>query len=263
MRDHVIRNSSRLRTYHDVRTELLEISRANRVLSQMPSPMDIGAAPFKKGGKRKGKNPSKDGKGKNQKGGKGKEQKDHSNNKGKGGTVNPNADKQCHYCKKWGHLKAECRKKAADEKADKNKGKGSGKPCAQAAAPENREPEPVTALPQVILDDGHDIIAALVPSTDILVDTGAGSNLFVKNFDPHAFECKDVSSKVLTTITGEPLKTPTKKQSYIETSGGTFQINYSESHRVGFNVMSAGQAANRGTWNMDHHWAKRSLHHDG
>ena len=67
MRDHVIRNSSRLRTYQDVRTELLEISRTIRVLSQMPFPMDIGAAPFKKGGKGKGKNPSKDGKGKDQK----------------------------------------------------------------------------------------------------------------------------------------------------------------------------------------------------
>ena len=39
MRDHIIRNSSRLTTYQLVRTELLEIARTSRVLNQMPVPM--------------------------------------------------------------------------------------------------------------------------------------------------------------------------------------------------------------------------------
>ena len=47
IRDHVIRNSSRLNTYQAIRNELLEMARTNRVLSQMPTPMDIGAVPWK------------------------------------------------------------------------------------------------------------------------------------------------------------------------------------------------------------------------
>ena len=71
-RDHVVRNATRLRTYQDVRTELLEISRTNRVISQLPTPMDIGAVPLTKGGKKgKGKDKSS-GKGQGGKTGKGK-----------------------------------------------------------------------------------------------------------------------------------------------------------------------------------------------
>ena len=65
IRDHVIRNANRLTTYEHVRDELLEIARTNRILSQMPTPMDIGALPK---GKSKGKGP----KGKDEKGSKGK-----------------------------------------------------------------------------------------------------------------------------------------------------------------------------------------------
>ena len=45
VRDHIIRNTNRLTSYQLVRDELLEIARTSRVLSQMPSPMDIGALP--------------------------------------------------------------------------------------------------------------------------------------------------------------------------------------------------------------------------
>eukprot|EP00439_Symbiodinium_sp_Y106_P010479 s4429_g1.t1 len=67
--DHVIRNAARLTTYSQVKAELLDIARTNRVIQQLPQPMDIGALPNKGGGKGKDK-----GKG----GGKGKD-------KGKGG----------------------------------------------------------------------------------------------------------------------------------------------------------------------------------
>ena len=58
IRDHIIRNSARLQTFQQVRYELLEIARTNRVLQQMPAPMDIGALP-----KGKGKGGEKGGKG--------------------------------------------------------------------------------------------------------------------------------------------------------------------------------------------------------
>ena len=77
--DHVIRNAARLTTYSQVKAELLDIARTNRVIQQLPQPMDIGALPNKGGGKGKDK-----GKG----GGKGKD-------KGKGGGKgNPGSSNQ-------------------------------------------------------------------------------------------------------------------------------------------------------------------------
>ena len=87
-----------LTTYSQVKAELLDIARTNRVIQQLPQPMDIGALPNKGGGKGKDK-----GKG----GGKGKD-------KGKGGGKgNPGSSNQtlCFYCDKPGHTKAECRKR--------------------------------------------------------------------------------------------------------------------------------------------------------
>ena len=56
VREHVIRKASRLRTYEQVRRELLEISRTNRVLQQIGAPINIGAMPKGKGdGRGKGK----------------------------------------------------------------------------------------------------------------------------------------------------------------------------------------------------------------
>ena len=76
MRDHIIRNSSRLTIYQLVRTELLEIARTSRVLNQMAVPMEIGGVPK---GKSKSKGQSKGPKGK----GKSTDQKG-SSSKGKG-----------------------------------------------------------------------------------------------------------------------------------------------------------------------------------
>ena len=63
MRDHIIRNATRLTCDQAVRSELLEIARTSRVLNQMPAPMEIGAIP-----KGKGKQPKGGGKGKENKG---------------------------------------------------------------------------------------------------------------------------------------------------------------------------------------------------
>ena len=118
MRDHVIRNSSRLNSYHLVRSELLEIARTSRVLNQVPQPMEIGATPKGKGkGKDKGKNPKGKGKSPDSKGArssseqKGKGKRSDTNKK-----ENPNKDKECHYCHRKGHIKSECRVKQKDDR---------------------------------------------------------------------------------------------------------------------------------------------------
>ena len=78
IRDHVTRNASRL-AYQSVRAELLEMSRASRVLAQMPSPMETGAVP------QKGKKGDGKGKGKSKGKGDGKSSNSKGNGKGKGG----------------------------------------------------------------------------------------------------------------------------------------------------------------------------------
>ena len=237
-RDHIIRNSARLTTFQQVRTELLEIARTNRVLSQMPAPMDIGALPKGKGGK------GKKGKG-DQKGGKGSGKSATKDGKGKETPkTNPNADKECFYCKKKGHVKAECRKKAAD---DKQKSKGSGKHRTPNAAAPSDEPEPMSATPT---QETTFIASAIAGQHEVLVDTGAGMHLFQAGFDQFATKLNSKANTGLVTVTGEPLETGGLKRSVIATEGGDFNIDYAESSKVGFSVMSAGQAALKGTWTI-------------
>ena len=237
-RDHLIMNASRLTTYDTVRTELLEMARTNRVLQQMPVPMDISAAPFKgkgkgKKGDTKGKDPKGKGKSEN-KGGKGK------NTKGKNSsTENPHKDKECRYCHKMGHIKSECRKRIADEK----NAQGSGKNRPHSGAPHaEEEPEPMGASPELIA-------GCVGLEKDILIDSGAGSHLFEKGFDEHAINVG--SARVgMVTVTGEPLSTGILKRSIINTDAGKFSIDYAESDKVQFSVLSAGKAAERGTWTV-------------
>ena len=129
-RDHLIMNASRLTTFDTARTELLEMARTNRVAQQMPVPMGISAAPYK--GKGKGKSEDKGGKAKSSKG---KTQR----------TENPHKDKECRYYHKMGHIKSECRKRIADEKAAQGSNRPhSGHPHAE------EEPEPTGASPELI-----------------------------------------------------------------------------------------------------------------
>ena len=237
-RDHLIMNASRLTTYDTVRTELLEMARTNRVLQQMPVPMDISAAPYKGKGKgKKGDTKGKDPKGKGKsddKGGKGKSSKGKTQK-----TENPHKDKECRYCHKMGHIKSECRKRIADEKAAQGSGKNrphSGVPHAE------EEPEPMGASPELIA-------GCVGLEKDILIDSGAGSHLFEKGFDDNAINVG--SSRVgMVTVTGEPLSTGNLKRSIITTDAGNFSIDYAESDKVKFSVLSAGKAAERGTWTV-------------
>ena len=249
MKEHLIKNAARLNTYEAVKTELLEIARTNRVLQSMPVAMEIGATPNAKG--KGGKKGGKKGDGKNSKG--------DSKGKGKGtqqAPQNPNKDKSCFYCGKQGHLKSECRKRISDEKNAQGKGSskgkpkakanpGSGKPRPNAASPDD-EPEPLSAYPEETL-----IAAAVNNGTqEILVDTGAGSHLFVKGFDSHARSVSKGSNVGMVTVTGQPLITGEYKKSTINTDAGKFTIEYAESDKINFSVLSAGKAAQRGTWTV-------------
>ena len=84
---------------------------------------------------------------------------------------------------------------------------------------------------------------------DILIDSGAGSHLFEKGFDDNAINVG--SSRVgMVTVTGEPLSTGSLKRSIITTDAGNCSIDYAESDKVKFSVLSAGKAAERGTWTV-------------
>ena len=54
----------------------------------------------------------------------------------------------------------------------------------------------------------------------------------------------------MVTVTGEPLTTGSLKRSIIKTDAGNFSIDYAEPDKVQFSVLSAGKAAERGTWTV-------------
>ena len=152
MRDHIIRNATRLTSYQAVRSELLEIARTSRVLIQMPAPMEIGAIPKGKGKQPKGGGKGKENKGKG-KGYGGKGENQSGKGKSSNGYQNPNKDKECHYCHKKGHLKSDCRQRMKDEK-----GKGKGGKMSTAAVPQE---EPLSAT---IADESDSLIAGVFNS---------------------------------------------------------------------------------------------------
>eukprot|EP00959_Pyramimonas_sp_CCMP1952_P294361 6157045-Pyramimonas_sp.AAC.1 len=111
VKEHLIRNSSRITTWQHVRDEILEITRTQQYIDSQPAPMQLGATPWNAGKPKGGK--SKEGKGKE---GKGKDSKGKGSKAKKGAeeASNANRDKVCFYCKKTGHVKAECRKRQKD-----------------------------------------------------------------------------------------------------------------------------------------------------
>ena len=151
-----------MKTYSSIKDELLELARTTRVLNSIPTAMDIGAVPYK--GKGKDKTPKGGGKDKGKQKGAGGQ--GSGKGKGSGNTTsykssspsnpsNLNSQKECFYCKKKGHVKADCRKRIADEKA-KAKG-GGGKTRSPHAASPAEEPEPLSASP--VQEEDH--VAAL------------------------------------------------------------------------------------------------------
>eukprot|EP00974_Lingulodinium_polyedra_P098113 9511640-Lingulodinium_polyedra.AAC.1 len=99
LRDHLLLHSARLSTYKAVREEVRDILLARQAVAG-PAPMDVGEL-----GKGKAKGKTKGVKGKDFEKGK----------KGKGKQQAYRPDIVCHYCQKKGHIKKDCRKKAADD----------------------------------------------------------------------------------------------------------------------------------------------------
>ena len=258
LKDHVIRNSHRLKTYSSIKDELLELARTTRVLNSIPTAMDIGAAPnkgkgkdkpTKGGGKDKGKQKGTGGQGSGK--GKGLGSSTSHKSSSPNSPSNPNSQRECFYCKKKGHVKADCRKRIADEKA-KAKGGGGKTRSAHAASPAE-EPEPLSAAPVQEEDYVAALTLAAAPAarTQVLVDAGAGSHLFVKGFDKGSQIVPGSGGKELVTVTGESLSSGPKLKSLVKTKDGqSFSVEDSESEKVNFSVLSAGLAATKGTWTI-------------
>ena len=96
------------------------------------------------------------------------------------------------------------------------------------------------------------LAAAPTARTQVLVDTGAGfRRLFVKGFDKGSQVVPGSGGKELVTVTGEPLSSGPKLKSLVKTKDGqAFSVEYSESEKVNFSVLSAGLAAAKGTWTI-------------
>ena len=114
LQKHVFRNSTRLSTYEKMREEVMSALTAERAVHEAmgDDPMEIGAV-----GKSGKKGTDKKGKGENDQKGRGK-----GPDQGKGSrTQNPQADRECFYCHRQGHIKEDCRIRMADERDSKNK----------------------------------------------------------------------------------------------------------------------------------------------
>ena len=109
IREHLIRNAVRLRTWPVMKEETLEVTRTQRCMNNQPIPMQLGALPdldlgaLPKGNK--GKKGKEKGKGKG---------KDKGKKEDKGKAAGGDKKRTCYYCQKAGHQKAECRKRISD-----------------------------------------------------------------------------------------------------------------------------------------------------
>ena len=256
LREHLIRHAGRLNTWSLLREELMDIVRTQKFLQESPQPMDIGALPKGKGKKGKGKGKSKD------------------SGKGKGETKNnvDNKDKECFYCKKKGHVKAECRKRLADLKKAEGSNRPAGGTAAQpgsggAASSNAGQPKAkgkaapaggvvatddfVCALPctSCTSDEFHVVGNVTANEHLMLVDTGCGAHVFPRNFDEHSVE--GASSKVsLATVTGEKLYTGHVRKScfQLKRSMSFMKLDYTEVDNVEFPILSMGVASSKGLW---------------
>ena len=263
LKQHVVRNSARLKTYQLLKDELLEVARTSRVLAEQPVPMDLSALPkwkqkAPKGAKdAAGKGKGSKGKDKGQGSGSGKPSGPQRSQGSQGGGQGQGKGKDviCWYCEKKGHTKAECRKKQADDKQKAGKGNGGKPRRPHAASPAEEEPEPMLASPTLAEERGY-VAAVTLPQEaqgfrDVLVDTGAGSHLFTKGFDSSAQAVGGPTGAGMVTVTGEPLSTGEKKRSRLKTLDGQgFSVEYAESDKVNFSVLSSGLAASKGTWTV-------------
>ena len=250
MRDHIIRNSSRLTTYQLVRTELLKLPEPAGSSIRCRFPWKLVGYPkarTKARVKRKDQkvrvNPMI--------------RKDHHPRVRVMGRVDtrektPTRTKNVIIATVKGISKLIA---VFESKMKRVKGGKGNKPKGDAAIPEEEpQGEPLSAT--VDQDDLDSFVAGAIDAKRlILVDSGAGSHLFTKDFDPHSQNRMAVHRSNLVTVTGEPLVIGDRKKSLIEADsnhGGrcNFTIEYDESEKMKFSVLSAGKAADAGVWTI-------------
>ncbi|CAK0791790.1 unnamed protein product, partial [Prorocentrum cordatum] len=259
VKQHLIRNSAGLDTWPKMREEILEITRAQQYVDSQPTPMLLGAIPRggkdPKGGRPKGgrdpKGPGKKGK---DKGGKAD------------GGKNQNVEKECFYCRKKGHVKAESRKRQRDLAAAENR---RGPPdtartatVGAAAEPAHVDLRPLGALPTAAASSGS-AAAILVRDTDrpvpvlaatrtdtkyLMIDTCAGASVFPRGLGPAAEDDSPVGPVRLATATDDPVVGDNGKQPRFGLQDGRqVTVRYNEAE-VKFPIVSVGEAAGQGTW---------------
>ncbi|CAK0820598.1 unnamed protein product, partial [Prorocentrum cordatum] len=232
VKEHLIRNSSRITTWQHVRDEILEITRTQQYIDSQPAPMQLGATPWNAGKPKGGK--SKEGKGKE---GKGKDSKGKGSKAKKGAeeASNANRDKVCFYCKKTGHVKAECRKRQKDLAAAEGSRSASARLRSDAGGPAPRaDATPVGALPAT--------------PQYLMIDTCAGASVFPQGCDPNAESDASVRPVKLATATNDPVHGASGKRSRFELEGGRqVSVRYNEAD-VKFPIVSVGEAASQGNW---------------
>eukprot|EP00929_Paragymnodinium_shiwhaense_P111971 TRINITY_DN8021_c0_g1_i4.p1 TRINITY_DN8021_c0_g1~~TRINITY_DN8021_c0_g1_i4.p1 ORF type:complete len:1618 (+),score=271.11 TRINITY_DN8021_c0_g1_i4:701-5554(+) len=261
MKEHMIRNATRLDTWEKVKTEIVEIARTQEYINSMPVPMQLDAFPRRdKGkGKDKGKGNGK-GKGKDTKGQFGKFQAATSPTtavpKAK---AKADADKSCYYCGKKGHARA------------KGVSNAEGRPVAataiQAAGASAPDAVPGCSLPAsagfllalpeasaVCANSRHDTPAATETAVcslakhRLMIDNCAGASIFPTDYDGGAVFDASVRPVVLETATGEPVTAAGgKRSSFATVDGRPFQVRYNEGS-VKFPIVSVSEAADQGNW---------------
>ena len=139
VKEHHIRSSARITSWNQVREEILETTRTQQYIDSQPMPMQFGASPKSKG---KGEDSKGKGKGKGKGEDKAKDAKNESSKK-----AESDDQRQCFYCQKTGHVKAECRKRQKDL-AD-----AEGKPV--AASPHPHDTAAVVPLQCLLPGERH------------------------------------------------------------------------------------------------------------
>ena len=137
LKTHLVMNAARFPTYEDLRSEILNVRRAEQYMMGVPAPMDVSAVS-------KGDGKGTDAKKRNTKcfacgkmghvraecrsGGKGKGKGKGKKGQGKGKDGNAGSQKfdgACNYCQKYGHRERDCEKKKKKKKKN-NEGKNGG-----------------------------------------------------------------------------------------------------------------------------------------
>ncbi|CAK0912068.1 unnamed protein product, partial [Prorocentrum cordatum] len=257
--EHLIRNSAGLDAWPKVREDILDIARTQQYVDSRPTTTQLGAIP--RGGKDKG-------------------------GKADGGN-NPNSEKELLYCRKRGHVKADCRKRQRDLAAAENRrgpldatpggqterthfggSAAAASPATAMTAVVGAAAEPARvfrllgALPNAAAGSGS---APAVPGRDadrpvpvlaatrtdaqyLMIDTCAGASAFPRRFDSAAEGGPAVGPARLETTTDDLVIGDSGKQSRFGLQDGRQVMARCNEAEVKFPIVSVGEVAGQGNW---------------